>query len=412
MTRRKRNALITGIGVVSPIGVGKDAFWTSLLETKTGMRTIERFDVSSFPAKIAAQVTDFHPGDFLSERQQKYFSRGTQMALSSLRMALADALLTAIDPGRTDVIIGAAISSFEEIESQLYGSPSELREFQKGVVNPTGMIRAFINAPAAAIALETGARGYVTTVSSACTSALNAVGTAASRIKDGHADLVITGGVETPITRIILNAYCAANFLTDSEDPANALCPFDRRHTRSALGEGAVVFIVEEERHAAARSAPVYAEITNFAQTTENINELFMMDRTGSAWADVMRHALAGIVPDCVNAHGPSDLNIDRTEALALGQVLGKRLSRTPVFSIKGSIGSGMASAGAMQIAAGALSIKHSTLPPIYNYLEPDQDCGINGVAKPLRMDVASQLVNAHGVGGMDASLVLSRYAI
>lgn len=411
-SQRTRRAVITGLGVVSPVGIGVNAFWHGLMQARTGLRKIQTFDVSSFPTQLAAQIDDFQASTFLSERQQRYFSRGTQMALVATRMALRDALFADLDPIRTDVVIGAAISSFEEIESQVYGSPSSLKRFEKGVVEPTGMIRAFINAPAAAIALESGAKGYVTTVSSACTSALNAVATAAQRIKDGHADVAITGGVETPITRIILNAYCAANFLTHSHDPETALCPFDKRRTKSALGEGAAIFILEEEQHAIARGVEIYAEVSSFAQATENVNELFMMDRTGAAWAEVMKQALAGRVPSAINAHGPSDTHIDRTEANALRIAIGRQAERIPVFSIKGSVGSGMASAGALQVAAGALAVKHHEIPPVFNYREHDEECGLSCTRERMQIDLDTLLINAHGIGGTNASLVLTRFSI
>jgi len=411
--RRSRRALVTGLGVVSPVGVGKERFWSSLMSGKTGMARIKAFDVSTFPTKLAAQVLDFDPAEFLSPRQIKYFARGTQFGVAAAKMAFTDSRLDSIDPRRTDVIMGVGISALDELERELDRSETALATYIGAAANPATMLRAFINASAAAISLEYGIKGYVTTVSSACTSGLNSVGFAAQRIMEGNADLVFAGGVETPITRIILNAYCVANFLTKSEDPAEALCPFDKRRTKAALGEGSAIFIIEEMNHALARNADVYAEIVSFRQENENVNELYMLDGSGKAWSEVISSVLDDRVPSAINAHAPSDRQIDRAEAQALNLVLGKRSRSVPVFSIKGSVGSGVSSAGAFQVAAGVLAIQRGELPPVFNYKVPDPECDLNVVDAPQRnLDLDTVLVNAHGLGGANASILLSRFSI
>lgn len=269
----------------------------------------------------------------------------------------------------------------------------------------------FMHAPASALALLSQTRGYVTTVSTACPSAVNAVGVAAQRIEDGRADVVICGGADAPITPMFLQAYCAADWLAvDNDNPEQALCPFDLRRTRAALGEGAAVFILEEEGLALARGATIYCHVERFVQEHENVNEKFSMDLSGRAWGQALERILqeAGKV-DLINAHGPSDQLIDRVESAALLQALGKQAGTTPVSSIKGAVGSGMASAGAFQIAAAALTIHTGELPPTYNYLVWDPDCDIRCVKSRGHARVDRVLVNAHGLGGVNSLLMLGR---
>lgn len=409
--RRRRRAIVTGIGVVSPLGIGVAEFWENLLAGKSGVDTITRFDASSFPSRIAAEVKGFDPWQYMSKRRQKYFSRASQFAVAATHLALEDACLPHLDPYRTDVVIGSAISSLGTIEETLYRSSSRLEEYDEHAINPTDMFKVFISAPASAVALEIGSQGYVTTVATACAAAVNALGLAKERIEDGHADVVIAGGVDTPITRIVLNALCAAQFLaTNNRAPRNSLCPFDKRRSRSALGEGCVLFVVEERNHALARAARGYAELLACHQENENTNELYVSDQEGKNWATALLHLLeqdGRKAPAHINAHAPSDKVIDYLETLALKQALGKRAYKSPVVSIKGQVGSGFSAAGAQQLAAACLSLKHGLIPPNYNYREPDPLCDLHYPVAPRPGRLGRVLVNSHGLGGVNAAMLL-----
>ena len=401
----QRRAVITGIGVVSPIGMGVDAFWDGLLHGRTGMRRIQQFDPSQFGSQIAAEVDDQALVGLLSEKENARFNRVSRFAVGAFRMAQLDAGLSRFDPDNTDVVIGATAGTLE--------AP---KDFQAGdalvqTPGPEFLREYFMHAPACAIALLAETRGYVTTVSTACPSAINAVGVGAERIEDGRADVVICGGADAPITPAFLQAYCAADWLAvDNEHPTEALCPFDLRRTRAALGEGAALFILEDEGLARARGATIYCHVERFVQEHENVNEKFSMDLSGRAWAQALQRIMrdAGSI-DMVNAHGPSDQLIDRVESVALLTALGKRAGRTPVSSIKGAVGSGMASAGAFQIAAAAMTIRTGELPPTYNYLVPDPDCEIRCVKSREHARVNRVLVSAHGLGGVNSLLLLGR---
>lgn len=406
--RPSRRVVITGIGVVSPIGTGLDKFWQNLLAGETGIGPITLFDASTFPCRIAAEVKDFEPAKYLAPRQQRYYSRGTQFVCAAYDMARRDANIEHFDPYRTDVIMGTAISSFGVIEEELLKRPDGIAEY-KGVEDPSAMFKAIVSAPSTAVALMAGTQSYVTTVSSACTSGVNAIGLGYDRIASGLSTTAICGGVDTPINRLVLASFCAANFLTEVNDVNDAVCPFDARHTKSVLCEGAGVFVLEELEQAKARRARIYAEITGFTQETENLNELFLPDKTGERWARAITKTVANRKVGHVNAHAPSDVFIDRIEAKALGRVLGRR-KKTLVSSIKGSVGGNFTPAGIFQIASAAMTIKTGIIPPVCNFKYPDPECKLNIPKKSKSAGkIRSVLVNTRGVGSYNSSLLLEK---
>jgi len=384
--QKKRVPVITGLGIVSPIGIGKVDFWRNLCAGRSGFDTIEQFDASSFPCKIAAEVKQFRAEDYLTKRQIKFLARGSQFACAAFKMAEADSGLTHFDPFRTDVIIGTATSGFAIIEEEIRRNTTQLRAYKPGEADPLGMVKSFIFAPAAAVALLAQARGYVSTVSSACASGLNAVGMAADRIRNGQTDVAIAGGVDTPINYIVLSAMCAAGMLNTSlESPKRAVRPFDVKRTKQALGEGSVVFILEEKQHAIERGATIYAEIGSFTHSTENVNELFLLQTSGERWAEVIREAVGdkGKSIGHINAHAPGDVHIDGAEAAAFRLVFGEKAASIPVASIKGAVGQGLSSAGLFQLAAAAMTIRTDTMPPNINCDSPDPALGLTVVTQP-----------------------------
>ncbi len=414
--RVKSRVVITGAGVVSPIGIGLAEFWDGLLTEKTGMDRITRFDASTYPCQVAAEVKDDGYLKFLNSRERKHYSRAARYAVAAFRMAREDADIAHFDELRTGVILGSGISSFDFIEEQIDQHPSFLRSFEPGRLDPFGMVKAFIAAPAAAVALASGSRGYVTSVSTACTSGVNAVGLAAEHIEAGRADVMIAGGVDTPISQILLNAFCAADyFTTDNSHPDTCLKPFDLHRTKCALGEGSAIFILEDRDHAIARGARIYAEIESFSQQTENGNELFFFDQSGDRWAAAIQGALEdhpGRV-DHINAHGTSDKIADKIEVEALRKALGKRAERSSVTSIKSATGSGLAAAGVLQIAAALMSIFTGKVPGIVNYETPDPDLGgLKFVRQGRREEPENVLVNSKGFGGFNTALLLRRFAL
>ena len=410
-----RRCVITGIGIVSPIGIEKENFWQNLLAGKTGVAPLTRFDGSSYPRNLVAEVTDFDETQYMSVRQSKYFGRSSRFAYAAAKMAMLDADLEQPDPLQTDVLLGCAVGAYEALENALVRSKKGLLEFEPGLMDMRDLLQSVTYSPASAIALLAQAEGYVSTVSSSCVSGLNAIGLASERIREGKARIVFTGGVDTPISRIVMSALAGAGMTPgdNPESPADSLCPFDQRRTKSVLGEGAGVFILEDYEHARARGARIYAEIVSFAQGSENINELFMPDRSANSWSRVVKKALQAVSGGVgyINAHAPSDTMLDKLEADMLVQTFGDaELQDTPTSSIKGAVGSPFSAAGAFQVASSALALFHGQIPPNYNYKVPDPEVVLKvaerATAAPRLKKV---LVNGHGLGGLNTAIVLKK---
>jgi 3-oxoacyl-[acyl-carrier-protein] synthase II len=410
-----KRCVVTGIGVVSPIGTGLEKFWANLLAGETGVDKITQFDASTFPTQIAAEVKDFIPEEHLTKRETQYYSRMTQFAVAAAKMAIRDADIATFDPFRTGVLFGSATSAFEIIEENARKYPEALKRYSPDEVDPLSMSRAVIHGPSAAIALLSGAKSYVSTIASACSSGINAIGLASQRIQDGREDIMIAGGGDTPISYFLWSGFCAARFLTTNADPKDALCPFDARRTKGTFGEGAGVLILEEERHARARGATIYAEISSFFQASENTNELFMLDTSGEKWSEIMRHAFGKRKKfDYISAHGPSDKVVDKAEITALKNTLGADVAeQIPISSIKGAVGSGMATAGALQMAAATMTLKTGEIPPLYNYKDPDADFAMDFVKERRhKNDIKTVLVNGKGIGGVTSHIIMEKYRI
>lgn len=405
--KREPRAVVTGVGIVSPLGTGNEVFWNSLVAGKTGVRPISLFDATKYPTRIAAEVPDLMEWEekILSERQRTHFSRAARMALIAYKLAHQDCGLKEFDPFRTAIVTGSASIAFEILEHQIQRSETALLNYAAGEMEPLAMLRTIMSAPTNAIALDARIEGFATTITNACASALSAVSVGADRIRRGEAEVVIAGGVDAPITPIVLNAHCAARLLTtNNENPESVLEPFDLRRTKPVLGEGAAYLILEDRARAIARGARIYAEIGSYAQHQENMNEIFPMDRSGSKWAACLKAAGIQGVGD-VSAHGPSDRIIDKTETVALKTAFGAAAPSLRITSIKGAVGSGMASASALQVAAAVLSLHYQTVPPIYNYLEPDPECDLSYVNKALRKRIRTILLSSHGLGGINCAL-------
>lgn len=410
-TPTKRRVVITGLGVVSPVGIGKDRFWDSLLNGRSGIRTISRFDASSFPSQIAAEVPDFDPSLYLSEKQIRSYSRSTQFAYAAAQLATKDANIEFFDPFRTDVIIGAGSSSFEFVDEQVFSSPTAGKSYVEGAFDPLGIGKYNINSPACAIAADYKIQGFVCTVSTACASGLTAIANAVTRIQDNRADVVLTGASDCAVNHFTLNLFSSAGFLNTMNDcPEDSMCPFDLRRTRSVLGEAAGILILEDYTHALLRGARIYAEVLGFHHEYENVDELFKTDRTGEKWGATIREAVKNT--DCVdyiNAHGTSDVNLDAIETKALRSALGSdAVHNIPTTSIKGSIGSPFAAAGALQVVATSLALQQKRIPPSYNYRVFDPECDLKVTRMPeATRKLSKALVNGHAYGGVNATLVL-----
>ncbi|MGI6552214.1 MAG: beta-ketoacyl-ACP synthase II [Clostridia bacterium] len=410
----KKRVLITGMGVISPVGTGLEKFWEGLVSGRSGIGPITRFNPENLPTRIAGEVKDFDPLDYLDRKEAKRMDRFCQFAVAGTIMALEDALLdlTSIDLDRFAVVLGTGIGGTQTFEEQ----HQVLLEKGPGRVSPFFVPMMIANMAAGQISIYLGARGPNYTVVSACASATNAIGEAYRLLQRGEADLAVTGGTEASVTPMSLSGFCSMKALsTRNEDPTKASRPFDKERDGFVLSEGSGILILETMEHALRRGARIHGEIVGYGCSTD-AHHITAPAPNGRGAARAMKLALedAGISPEDVqyiNAHGTStDLN-DKYETMAIKEVLGSYAYRVPISSTKSMTGHLLGAAGAVEAIASLLAINREMIPPTINYEVPDEDCDLDYVpnqARPCAVDVV--LSNSFGFGGHNASIVLKRY--
>ena len=404
--------VITGIGIISPIGEGVETWWENLCNGKSGVDTIKNFDSSSYPCTSAAEVKNWDASKYMSKRYESMLSRGAQFSAAAFDLAKRDANVDQFEPYGSDVIMGAGSSEFISIEQEIAKHPTTAGMHYYETQDPTMTLKTMISTPAALISFLAKTKGYVTTHCSACVSGLDAANNAIDRITNKQAHTVIVGGVDTYVTKMLLQAFCFANAVAfDSGEKAEkTVKPFDRDRTRSVLGEGACVLILEEKKRAICRNARIYCELTVGQQSAENHNIAFTHEKSGKSWAQLIKATLKGQRVDFVNAHGPGDKIVDRIEVEALRRAFGENLQDIDITSIKSTTGGGNAFASLSQVAATAKTIYEDTIPPTVNYKTPDPElAGISPVSTVKKISMKRGLVSAHGMGGLSATVLLHR---
>lgn len=402
---------VTGLGLVTPIGTGVDAFWRALVDGESGAGAIRGFDVSDFPVRIAAEIHDFDPTTYMDRREAARTDRFAQMALAAALLAVEHAGADRFEPDRTGVVIGTGIGGLATIEEQhaalIKGGPRR--------VSPFMVPRLMPNAAAASVAMRLGLHGPNMSVASACATGAHALGEALEMIRSGRADMVLAGGSEAALTPLSLASFARMGALSQrNDDPLKASRPFDRDRDGFVFGEGAGVLVLESEEHAQKRGASIVAELAGYAATADAFH-VTQPDPEGTGAAAAMSGAMAdaAIGPekvDYINAHGTSTQYNDRIETLAIKNALGNEAKRISVTSTKSQTGHLLGAAGAVEAAATALMLVHQTIPRTINLETPDPDCDLDYVsegARSERIDVA--LSNSFGFGGQNACLVLRR---
>lgn len=410
MPKRNR-VVITGMGVVAPNGIGLEAFWSSLLAGRSAIGPITLFDPVGLKSRIAGEVKDFRPFDFIEpELKPRRMARHTQFAYAATLMALRDAGLDFKDLGSEapiPVVIGVSTSALDIIENVF--RDSEVRGL-RGVA-PTSLAASKPQAAANIIADRIGACANATTVSSACPSGLDAVASAAAMIRAGEAELAIAGGADAPITQHGFASFIASGLCsTRNERPSKASRPFDLMRDSGVISEGAGMFILENFERAQSRGARIYLEISGYA-TQRDLNA----EDPASGLINSMELALAnagyGVEDvDYISAYGPSHPVLDAAEIRFIKQVFGKRAKLVPISSIKGVTGNPLAAGGPLQIAACALSFRDQRIAPTANYEVPDPECDLDVVpnrSRKAKLDCI--LMNVRGLGGSASSLVVNR---
>lgn len=409
-----RRVVITGIGAVTPIGTGREGLWQGLRARRSVVGPVTRFDPSPFRSRIAAEVPDFRPADFMDDRRLKRLDRFGQLSIASARLAVADAGLDLAREDRDQVgaMMGTALGGVGYAEEQypryLKGGPRE--------VDPALALTVFAGAGSCNLAIEFGVTGPNSTNGMSCASGTIAVGDGFRAIRRGEADVMLAGGAEAPLAPLCFGAFAIIRAMsTRNDDPASASRPFDQARDGFVMAEGAVVLVLEERSRALARGALIYAEVLGYGLTND-AHHMTVPRPDGRQAARAMRLALreAGIQPGevgYINAHGSSTPLNDPTETGAIRQVFDGHAATVPVSGTKGYYGHALGASGAFEAAICALASANRWLPPTVNLERPDPACDLNYLAgEGLTADPEFILSNSFGFGGINACLVFRRH--
>ncbi len=406
-----RRVVITGVGPITPIGIGRDALLAGLRRLESPVTAITRFDASDFRSQIAAQIEDFEPTELLQDRRARRLDRFGQFAVASSHLALADAKLDplAVEGARAAVQMGSALGGLAHAQVQLANYLS------KGIraVDPRIATSTFCGAASCEAAIEFGFHGPNSTNAMSCASGTIAVGEAFRLIRDDLADVALAGGVEAPLGPLSFGAFALIRALSSrNEAPAEACRPFDRDRDGFVMGEGAATLVLEQLRHARARGARIYAEIVGYGVTNDGY-QMVAPRPEGTQAAAAMRTALrfAGLEPSDighVNAHASSTPLNDGTESRVIREVLGSATDDVHVTATKPYHGHSLGASGAIEAAISCICFEEGWLPPILNLEHPGEDCDLNYVRGSGRTGpVGITLSNSFGFGGINACLVL-----
>ena len=410
----KRRVVVTGLGVISSIGIGKQVFWESLSLGRSGIVPITAFDASAFTTRFAGEIRDFDPAQYIDFKRLKRMDRTSQLAVACAKMAVQDAGLDFQKNGareRSGVIIGTAMAGHGYILNQ----HAILMEKGPMRINPFTALAAFPDACASNISIELGITGPSFSLSTACSSASDAGGYAFEAIRSGAMDFLIMGGAEASIYPGILAAFCVARALsTRNEEPQKASRPFSMDRDGFVLGEGAGILVLEEYQHAKARGAHIYGEILGHGMTCDAYH-MTAPDPEGKEAARAMRTALANAGVSAsdvhyINAHGTSTPLNDKTETLIIKKVFGERASQIPISATKSMIGHLIGAAGAVELIATLLAMENSEIPPTINYSSRDPECDLDYVPNQSRKcKIQIAMKNSFGFGGKNSVLILGK---
>ncbi len=412
MNRHFRVA-VTGLGMITPLGIGAEAMWRNLLEGRVAVGPITRFDASQYPSRIAAQIDDFEPADHLSRRRVQWTDRFSQLAVAAARLALDDASLN-IEALRsqTGVFTGSALGGVALAEEQM----GVFRAQGLRAVRPLLTICVFGGAAASNIAIEFGITGPASANSNSCAAGAMAIGDAFRAVRRGEVRAAIAGGVEAPLAPLTYGAFTVARAMsTRNDDAQHASRPFDADRDGFVMAEGAGMLVLERYDDAVARDARIYGEIVGYGASNDAYHMSAPLEG-GDQTASALQHALddASASADeieAVNAHGSSTRLGDRAEVRAYERVFGERLSRIPVSATKGQHAHALGATGAWEIAIALLGMRDTTIPGAVNLRKNDRECAIDCKPKARKVNAGLVLSNSSGFGGINAAVVLAAAA-
>ena len=408
-----RRVVVTGLGAVTPIGNSAEAFWQGLKEGKVGIGPITCFDTADFKVKLAAEVKDFNPGDYMDSKNARRMEPFSRFAVAAAKMALEDCGvdLSKEDPFRIGVSVGSGIGSLQAVES----GEQKLLEKGPGRVDPLLVPKMISNMAAGNIAIQFGLKGKNINVVTACATGTHCIGEAFRSIQYGDADMMLAGGTEASITPLGVAGFSALTALSTNEDPKTASRPFDKDRDGFVMGEGSGIIVLEELEHAKKRGAKIYAELLGYGATCDAYH-ITSPAEDGSGAAKAMEYAMkdAGLGPediDYVNAHGTSTHHNDLFETKAIKLALGDHAYHVHINSTKSMIGHLLGAAGGVEFIACVKSIEEGFVHATAGLEIDDEECDLDytkgeGVAADIRCAISNSL----GFGGHNASLLVKRY--
>ena len=409
-----RRVVVTGLGTLSPVGNTADEFWSSLVQGRSGVGMITKFDTAGYPTRIAGEVRNFDPLDFVDKKEARRLDPYLQYAVASSVLAVQDAALDTdkIDGSRFGVLIGSGIGGI----STLLESHRNLIEKGPDRVSPFFIPMLIANMASGLVSIRFGAKGPNSAVVTACATGNHAIGDSFKIIQRADADVMIAGGSEAIIIPLTIAGFCSMKAMsTRNDEPAKAMRPFDATRDGFVCGEGAGIVVLESLEHALARDARIYAEIVGYGMTGD-AHHMTAPDPEGSGAARAMAAAVrdAGLDVSAIgyiNAHGTSTPYNDKFETLAIKRVFGDHARRLAVSSTKSMTGHLLGAAGGIEAIATVLALHHGVLPPTINYETPDPDCNLDYVPNQARkQDVEFALSNAFGFGGTNATVAFRKY--
>jgi len=409
-----RRVVVTGLGTLSPVGNTADEFWSSLLQGRSGVGPITKFDTTGYPTRIAGEVRNFDPLNFVDKKEARRLDPYLQYAVASSVLAVQDAALdtSKVDGTRFGVLIGSGIGGI----STLLQSHKDLLEKGPDRVSPFFIPMLIANMASGLVSMRFGARGPNSAVVTACATGNHAIGDSFRIIQRGDADLMIAGGSEAIIVPLTIAGFCSMKAMsTRNDEPTKAMRPFDATRDGFVAGEGAGILVLESLDHAVKRDARIYAEIIGYGMTGD-AHHMTAPDPEGDGAARSMAAAVrdAGLDVSAIgyiNAHGTSTQYNDKFETLAIKRVFGDHARRLAVSSTKSMTGHLLGAAGGIEAIATVLALHHGVLPPTINHETPDPDCDLDYIPNQARkQDVEVALSNAFGFGGTNATLAFRAY--
>ena len=412
----KRRVVVTGLGLVTPLGNTVETTWSALMNGQSGVDYIKKFDVEKYPVRIAAEIKNFDPLNFIEKKEARKMGSFIHYAVAASDEALRDSGLqiTEENAERVGTYISSGIGDFWAIERE----HSKLLEGGPGRVSPFFIPSAIVNLAAGQVSIRHGAKGPNSATATACSAGAHAIGDSLKIIQRGDADVMICGGAESAITPMSVAGFAAMRALsTRNDDPIHASRPFERDRDGFIIGEGAGIMVLEELESARQRGARIYAELVGYGMTADAFH-ITMPDETASGAVRVMQMAIkdAGIEPEevnYINAHGTSTPYNDKFETLAIKKTFGEHAYQLAVSSTKSMTGHLLGAAGGIEAVFSVLGIYHSKLPPTINYVHPDPECDLDYVPnEPREAQIQYALSNSFGFGGTNAALLFKRWTV